>query len=485
MNRRAFLSAAAGLGALAFSPETVFAAAANGADWTLGLADVEGDVAPRELARVHGRAPAGLDGVLYRNGPARFRRGGSAVGHWFDGDGLVRRYAIADGQAQLAARFVDTPKRRVDTAVGAIVTPGFGTAAGPGAQVRGPDDVNAANTSVMMAGQALWALWEAGSPAALDPDTLETRGFHTFRPDLKGMPFLAHPRVEPDGRVWNLGVSGSRAVVWRLSPDGALEAATPLTLPRASYLHDFTATARHLVIVLQPWIHERMVAPVSAGYVWRADAGTQVLVLDKDDLSRRRVYELPAFSAFHMGDAWEDADGTIRFDICTTPTPEFAVQGARDLVAGRAPAGADATRLSFVTLRPDGSGAIEHTATPAEFPRSDPRVAGRARARTVVLTRTDPRSPFFQAVAVQDWRRDRTEVFDFGPRTLVEEMVFVPRGAGEFDGWLVGTSVNLDARATELHVFDARHLADGPLCTWRADVALPVSFHGVFAARRS
>ena len=60
--------------------------------------------------------------------------------------------------------------------------------------------------------------------------------------------------------------------------------------------------------------------------------------------------------------------------------------------------------------------------------------------------------------------------------------MFTPRpgGTAEGDGWLVATSLNLKARATELHVFDARRLADGPVASWRADVPLPVGFHGLF-----
>ena len=35
----------------------------------------------------------------------------------------------------------------------------------------------------------------------LDPESLTTRGAKTFRDDLKGMPFSAHPRVEADGKA--------------------------------------------------------------------------------------------------------------------------------------------------------------------------------------------------------------------------------------------------------------------------------------------
>jgi carotenoid cleavage dioxygenase-like enzyme len=87
---------------------------------------------------------------------------------------------------------------------------------------------------------------------------------------------------------------------------------------------------------------------------------------------------------------------------------------------------------------------------------------------------------------VWNWARGADDSHDFGGDHLVEEFVLVPRpGArSETDGWLLGTTVNLKARATELHVFDAARVAAGPIVSWRADVALPVGFHGNFAARQ-
>ena len=481
MNRRDILRGAALLGgATLLSPEAVWAAAAG--DWTLGFVDVEADIAPTGLQRIHGRAPAGLEGTLFRNGPARFRRPGGSVGHWFDGDGLIRRFSIGDGKASLAARFADTPKRRADTAANAVITPGFGTAAGPGSALSGPDDANAANTSVILAGGELWALWEAGSPLAMDPQTLETRDFKTLRPDLKGMPFLAHPRIEPDGTIWNLGLAGKQAVVWRLGPDGALQDAQVIALPRASYMHDFTATERHLVILLQPWIKDSFRMPYASSMVWRPELGTQALVIDKADLTRRRVFELDPFFFFHLGDAWEEADGTIRFDACIDDNADGVAKSSLKLLNGQAMTGVAPPRLAQIVLRADGRASMTRLTSTAEFPRSDPRFAGRRRAFTAHATNQRPDRPLFQGVAVRDWARDREQVFDFGADHLVEEMVFVPRkGSGaEFDGWLVGTSVNLKARATELHVFDARRVEAGPLVSWRAPMALPVTFHGCF-----
>lgn len=483
MNRRNVLGLGVATAAMSLNPDRLLAAATQG-DWTLGFTDVEADIVPRDMTLIQGRPPTGLAGSLFRNGPARFRRPGGSASHWFDGDGLVRRFRLRNGRASLAARFVDTPRRRTDTAAGAVVTGGFGTPARPGTPIRSADDANCANISIQFAGDAVWALWEAGSPFEIDPETLETRGMKTLRPDLAGVPYLAHPRYQPDGTVWNLGLAGSRALVWRLTGTGEVEAADLIELPSASYVHDFTATERNLILVLQPWIQDRGGSPLTATYSWRPEQGTRALVLDKSDLTRSRIFEAEPFFVFHMGDAWEETDGTIRFDLCALPDPDFAVEGGVDLLAGRRPAAPLRPELRLVTLRPDGRCQVEGVGVIAEFPQTDARFAGRPRARTLFAGSGAGDNPLFQSLAVRDWTHDRVDRFDFGPRHLVEEAVFTPHGGpeGELDGWILSVSLNLDAQASELHVFDTRRLADGPVCTWRADVALPHSLHGKFRA---
>ena len=236
VSRRQRVTAVAMVGAALACPDALFAATGAPA-WTLGVADVDADIPLQTLQRLQGKAPAGLAGTPYRNGPAKFRRA-TQSGHWFDGDGLMCAFSIGgDGDARLTARFADTPKRRTEAVARQIMMPGFGTPAGhdqagTGSFVTGPDDTDAANTSVIMAGSELLPLWEAGSPLRMDPATLTTRGFKTFRSDLAQMPFLAHPRIEPDGRIWDLSVSGKSALVWRIDADGGLEGAQSIKLPR-------------------------------------------------------------------------------------------------------------------------------------------------------------------------------------------------------------------------------------------------------------
>lgn len=481
LDRRRFIQSllAAAAASAVITPERALAGSAP-ALWALGVADVEADIAPRTLTPIAGRAPTDFAGTLYRNGPAKFRRGGSSAGHWFDGDGLIRRFRVADGRASLAARFADTPKRRQEARLDRIVMPGFGTPVGEGATINNNDDTNAANTSVMMLGGELLALWEGGSATQLDPESLLTAGIKTFRDDLRHMPFSAHPRIEADGSVWNFGGNGRVTGLWHLGADGRLIDFAVLPLPRASYFHDFTITARHIVIVLQPWLQTRGGFPISTTMEWQPDLGTQILVVAKDDLSQRRIYELPAFSAFHYGDGWEEADGTIRFAGCIEADPTFGQTSASAMLRGeyiRAPRPV----LQQIVLYPDGKAALETTGIAAEFPASDLRRAQQPHQLTVHVTGYDDNGPFPHGIATWDWQRGRADSFDFGGHQLVEEFQYAPgQSAREGDGWLIGSTLNLKAGVSELHLLRAGDVAAGPVASWRADVALPISFHGVF-----
>jgi carotenoid cleavage dioxygenase-like enzyme len=84
-------------------------------------------------------------------------------------------------------------------------------------------------------------------------------------------------------------------------------------------------------------------------------------------------------------------------------------------------------------------------------------------------------------LATWDWDSGRSDRFLFGDTQIMEEAVFVPHGPDEADAWLIAPSINLAEGVTELHAFNAARVSDGPVATWRADIALPAGFHGVWA----
>lgn len=488
LSRRHFLSAgAAGTAVFGLGLQPAFGEISAMPDWHLGYQTAPaGGFAPAPMRLVHGRVPTGLEGTLYRNGPAQFLYGtDDYASHWFDGDGMVQRIAISDGQAVHSGRFVGTVKRRIEQAEGRFMAPGFGTLGDADYPVMGPDDVNAANTSVIVINGELYALWESGSAIALDAETLDTKGPKAWRDDLTGMPFLAHPKREPDGTVWNLAISGRKVGVYRIARDGALKSFGLLDIGKAAYIHDWAMTERHLILLVQPWINEALRPPVVEGFEWRPEEGFKFLIVDKDDFSRTRWAQGPARAFYHTGAAWEESDGTIRLDAALYREPVLGVGGGVDEIRGRLPAKEDrfTSDLTQIVIPPSGDAEFLETGLDGEFPQVDPRRHGLPRRLTALVTGEAPGRPGATALSVHDWDSGRTDTFDFEATRMVEEFLFVPKpgGQGEAESWLIGPVLNLKTGTSDICVFDAGHVSDGPVCIWRTDRAWPLGFHGTWA----
>lgn len=450
-------------------------------DWTLGWRtpahDLEG------TASVTGKFPQAVTGALYRNGPAGHDLGGVRYHHWFDGDGMIQKFTVTETSVSHVGKFVRTEKRVQETADGKRLVEAFGTKLPDILPVSSPDSLNAANTSVLIVNDELLALWEGGSAVALDPVTLDTRGFKTWRTDLKSLPFSAHPRVESDGTVWNFGVGAGQGmlIVYKIGRNGILDRAEAIPVPDVPMIHDFAMTQRHLVFLMPPFVMERSRIAQNSfldSHVWRPELGMRVLVIDKDDFTRRKQFELPAGFLFHLGNAWEDEGGHIRLEYVHSDAPEFLLESARDVMRGRYTPTPPPT-LTLVALDMNSGRATQEVLPiQAEFPRIDPRLTGLRHKNVIHTTSQLADRPLFSAVAVTNMETGASERYDYGPTRLVEEHIFVPDGAGR--GWLLGTSLDIKTARTSLSCFSAEHVADGPVAVAELPYALPLGFHGTF-----
>ncbi|WP_457421028.1 carotenoid oxygenase family protein [Roseateles sp. P5_E7] len=435
---------------------------------------------------VEGRLPAGLSGRYFRNGPGLMQRGGQRYRHWFDGDGLVQAWTIQNGRVSHRARFVQTEKFRAEQEAGRFLLPAFGTAIPAERPVRGPDSVNVANTSVLMQGDHLYALWEGGGAYELDPATLATRGVKTWSDELRGMPFSAHPKVEADGTVWNFGSANGRLAVYQIGGDGQVRRHAVLDVQAPAMLHDFAVSQRHLVFLLAPvtmdWAAVRGGQSMLEAMRWGAGQPTRVLVIDKADFSKRRIYEMPACHVFHFGNAWDDGR-LLRVDyVQGVPLPEFNA-AAEQMMRGERPVRADSTprvlEVDLLTGRPSVTARSEAV----EFPVVDPRVVAQRHRFVWYPTSVDTGTRWgFNALMRLDIDSGARERFSFGNDVVVEEHVLVPRpgSAKEGEGWLVGMGYDVKRRRSFLSVFDALRLADGPLARAWLPYAVPYGFHGRF-----
>ncbi len=440
---------------------------------------------------ITGTLPHDLRGTFYRNGPARHERAGHRYHHWFDGDGMVQAFRFDGGRVSHLGRMVETAKLATEEQAGRHRLPGFGTPATEPITLRGADDLNPANISVLHHSGELLALWEGGSAHRLDPTTLATIGRKSWHDDLDGAAFSAHPKLEPNGTLWNFGYALNQGllVLYHIGNTGKLSKAGTVPIDNLGMVHDFAVTARHLVFVIPPLVYDRTRFGPRRSFLdshdWRPELGTRILVVAKDDFSQRRWYQLPAGFSFHFGNAWEDAAGTIRFDYCTAPDATVMTETLRYVMRGEFRPATGPTRFAQVVLDPGGSATQQISQVAAEFPRVAPSVVARHYRQVYVLAGGAGISGGgLRAIARVDTEMGIADSFDYGARFIPEEHVFVPRpgATDETDGWLIGTALDLDAAITRLSVFEASHLNHGPIASAALPYPLPLGFHGTFAA---
>jgi carotenoid cleavage dioxygenase len=465
------------------------------------LAAIRGVAADLDCAalQLEGQWPAALRGRFYRNGPALFERGTQRYQHWFAGDGMVQQFNFADGKVSHRGRFVRTDKFKREQAAGEFLVGAFGTALQSKVRITGPDTMNVANTNVIEHGGKLLALWEGGSAYAMDIATLDTQGPVTWQDGWGQMPFSAHPKVDAQGHLWNIGggVSSRGIAVYHVGPNGQLVDARTVKLPldaqrTGGMLHDMAVTDRYIVVPIPPVVirWDRILR----GQIGRdsmaltPDEPLRIWVAPKDALDQGRFFELPGEMVFHVGNAHDEGDEVV-LTYVGNPGHDFLGGAAVDMMRGdvRPQVGRSLLRTARLNLRTGRASAETLAGTSdVEFPRVDPRRVGVA-ARWLVMPAsfgTARATLQFDGVQVVDARTGALQRFDYGADFMPEEHIVVPRpgGSQEFDAWLLATAYHLPSKLHCVSCFDARRVADGPIARAWLPYGLPLGFHGSFAA---
>ncbi|MEM7017810.1 MAG: carotenoid oxygenase family protein, partial [Pseudomonadota bacterium] len=502
LKRRDFLKQAMAVGALTGLPalnslagpenwKALFEQSMAENPWLLGWQTAIQEQFETPQLKVEGKLPEALKGVFYRNGPARHHRGNERYQHWFDGDGMIQSFRFDGKSVSHLGRFVNTQKLQAEQQAGKFIAYGFGSKPVNARPPTGPHSQNVANTSVLPHSDRLFALWEGGTAYALDPDTLDTVGPHSWSEELDGAPFSAHPKVDPNGTMWNFGIDSfnARLVIYKITAQGKLEKFEVVKLPHAPMLHDFVVTQKHLVFLLPPLAFDKTrirTGTFLSSHVWRPELGTRVLAIAKDDLTQQQWYELPAGFQFHFGNAWEDKDGRIQCDVCLADNADNVFKDLSLIMQGKY-VNSNATLCHLVTLDPKQKTAkLERFSDlESEFPRVDPRKVGQRNRYLFTLASDDySTSPTFNYLIRRDMETGKEMRYQAGDNINLEEHIFIPKpgGTGEDEGWLMGTLLDWKAGVTRVQILDAAHIEGGPIATASLDYPLPLGFHGNFRA---
>ncbi len=447
---------------------------------------------------VEGTIPPALQGTLYRNGPGRLERGGQWVHHPFDGDGMILAVGFHQGRAYLRNRFVRTGGWLEEEEAGKWLYRGvFGTQK-PGGSLANAFDLrlkNIANTNVIDWGGNLLALWEAGSPTALDPTTLATHGLTTMGGVLgSNESFSAHPRLDPghngEPRLVNFGLkTGPRSTIrlMEFNQDGQLAYQRQDRFQGFAFLHDFALTPHWAVFLKNaldfnplPYVLGRRGAaqclrsrPGRGGEFWLIPRGAgQTMVI-------------PATEGFvfHHVNAWEEGTtvsvDSIHYADFPAVDPE---EDFRHVAFDQLPAG----QLERCTIDLV-NGHVERqrlSGRCCEFATTAPQCQGqRHRFVWMAVAHQEVGNAPLQAIEKLDLETGERWLWSAAPRGFVSEPVLVPHPhpSGEDDGWILTVVWNGERRASDVVILQAADLRQQAVL--HLPLAIPHGLHGSWSRR--
>ncbi len=457
----------------------------------IGFANIENNF-PSQLLAIEGTIPNDLSGTFYRNGPAKHERGEQRYQHLFEGDGMLQRFQIVDGKISHHGKFITTPKFKNEQQQQQFLYSGPDTKLEKSLAVSSADMINTANTNVIAVGDDIWALWEAGSATKLDAKTLDYQEQITlgksqhYDNTLKGLPFSAHPKVDPNGDIWNFGLHPSgHIVLYHLSARGSVKQVKTVNARyKGAMLHDFLITHKHILLIL-PSLNSGQTSDTNkqgyfSGIGFDDKQPMRVLVISKSDLILQREYELDAGFAFHYGNAWEEPNGTIHFDASLYKNIDV-LHHLSDLMKGQQnPAHVDA-KMTLFTLHHSGKTTQSTIDGNSEFPRICSHLVGLNNQEIYHLS-SEQDSLWSDTVSKFNTQTGKTEQYVFGKDYLVEEHVPVCPQQKEGTGYLIGTALHVPSKRTCLNIFAIENLAAGPMARAWLPHHLPLGFHGNFVA---
>jgi carotenoid cleavage dioxygenase-like enzyme len=461
--------------------------------WQKCISTTAIEFGPEPLPILQGAIPPGLRGTFYRNGPGRLRRGNQRVGHWFDGDGAILSVHFQDGTAQGLLRYVQTEGYQAEERAGRYLFPNYGmTTPGPlWERLFGKNVKNCANTSILPLPDRLLALWEGGAPHQLDRQSLHTLGLDTLGSLTPTTPYSAHPKRDPQtGEIYNFGVSLGRhgtLHLYRSAPDGMIKKRVNLALEGLPLIHDFVMAGQYLIFLIPPV--RLNILPLmfnlksySEALEWQPDLGTQLLIIDRENLAVIQRGTLPAWFQWHFANGCLMDDQFLRLQLVRYA--DFATnEYLREVSTGNPLTAAPGHLWELELNRFTGQlhREVQLTERDCEFPVVPDEQVGQSwrytycsmkRAGANVVTEID------SVIGCYDQHTQTWQEFDCGVGYYCMEPVHISSADGDY---LINLIFNSQQEQSELWIFPAAQFTDGPCCQLRLPQIVPFGFHGKWA----
>lgn len=450
---------------------------------------IEADIQDLE---VEGEIPREIDGAFYRVAadhqfPPRFTNDVP-----FNADGMVSMFRFQDGHVHLKSRYVQTDRWKAERAAGKALFGRYRNKWTDDPSVAGMNR-NLANTNVLIHHGVLLALREDSPPVAMDPVTLQTIGNWNFHGTLPGPTCSAHCKIDPvTGNLVGFGFAAkgdfTRDVVYfEVNPQGRVIHQSWFELPYYEEQHDCGVTKDYIIFPAVPIMgagDEGLKAGLTH-YGWDPKREIYLGVLPRFGKgSDIRWFTAPNQFTSHVMNAFND--GTkAHIDLCRASGnlfPFFPEWGKP-----WDPRGMADVKLTRWSVDMAEGGKTPESATPfanvttlsdflGEFPRNDDRYQMRSYRHGWMLGFSGTRNTLGHV----DLKSGTTERWEAPVTSPVMEPCFIPRApdAPEGDGWIVQALTNGQTMLTEVNLFEATHIAKGPIAIVKLPLRLKPAYHG-------
>ncbi|CEM00728.1 unnamed protein product [Vitrella brassicaformis CCMP3155] len=468
---------------------------------------------PEGYYYLEGDIPSDLEGTFFKNIPAKFEIGGEKITHPFDAHGMIAAVTFQDSTAFFRNKFIRSPYYLRELRANRILYRGVGTQK-KGGWIRNVFDTflrNVANTHVVYWSGFLLALWEGAAPWNMDPIALGCWGATDLRKSLENTrdPFSAHYKIDPiRNRLVNfgtkIGLNSGKVTAWEYDDQFDCVSRKSFNVQGTPFMHDWALTDNYYV-----WFQN----PTSFNpFAFLLGTKTAFECIDFDKTKPAVVHLLPrdsnmkdgeglisvpidSFFNFHFVNSYEDkATGEVVVDVVTIDNydkfdidDDIPLYEAEDLFANVSKSLMYRYRLNTR----DGTFRKEPLVTDRslDFPTVNPRVVTQKHRYVWFCAQSEvgPSGPV-QAPVKLDVETNERQIWLPEPHEFVGEMVFAPKKAKppypdtpEDEGYLLAYLFNGRDMKSELLIFEARDISQGPIRRLPLQYALPLGLHGQFA----
>ncbi|XP_064390883.1 carotenoid-cleaving dioxygenase, mitochondrial-like [Halichondria panicea] len=301
--------------------------------------------------KIQGSLPDWLSGKLIRNGPGLFEIGDTKLNHWFDGMALLHSFTIKSGKVFYASKFLRSDAYTKNMAANRLVVSEFGTGAVPDPCMTLFERVQSYFTSLTdpstkITDNCLVNIWPAGDKYiastesdfvhVFSPETLDAQQKIQLSKYVAVNSATAHPHIDVDGTVYNLGSSANGYTIIKIPPTGkdshVMDKASvlcdvpPKNKLKPAYSHSFGATENYFVLLEQPFrinvlkvIKDALLnKPILADgiFEWQENELIRFFIVEKSSGNiLPGKFFAPTGMVLHHINAYEDK-GHVVVDVC-------------------------------------------------------------------------------------------------------------------------------------------------------------------------